>query len=154
MKKLIAVCLASLFIFCCSDQMATLPDYWEYAPGKWIAFKDNIELEWKYDDSKIDKFKIDKSTVALTDNDIKAIIRLIRKKDMDGLIAKEASLRTKLNFNEKMENFNSAAEMNYKDKKEPIPAFGEVCFYNVSAIKKYATSLPAGLSVMLLDRSK
>lgn len=154
MKKLSFVCLASLFIFFCSDQMAALPDYWEYAPGKWIAFKDNIELEWKYDESKIDTFKIDKSSVTLTDDDIKEIIRLIRKKDVDGLIAKEASLRTKLNFNEKIENYNSADEMNYKDKKEPIPAFGEICFYNVSAVKKYATSLPAGLSVILLDRSK
>ena len=154
LKKLIAVCLASLFIFCCSDQMAKLPDYWEYVPGKWVAFKENIELEWKYDESKVDKFKIDKSKVVLKDDDIREIIKLIRKKDVDGLVAKEISLRSKLKFDEKMENYNSAEEMNFMDKKEPIPTFGEIHYYSISAIKKYSTSVPAGLSVILLDRSK
>jgi hypothetical protein len=153
LKKLIAVCFASLFIFCCSDQMAKLPNCWEYAPGKWIAFKKNIELEWKYGESEIDKFKVDRVKVKLKSIEIKKIMRLVKKNKIDELLAKENALVTKIRWYEKKGNYTVAAEMNYKDKIEPRPAYGEMYFYQVSAIKDHSTSLPAQISVIFLDRS-
>jgi hypothetical protein len=154
LKKLIAVCLASLFIFCCSGQMEKLPDYWEYAPGKWVAFKKNIELEWKYGESAIDKFKIDRVKVKLKSIEIKKIMRLVKKNKIEELLAKENALGTKIRWNEIISNYKSAAEMNYIDKIEPKPTYGEICFYQISTIKDHSTSLPAEISVIFLDRSK
>ncbi len=154
MKKLIAVCLASFFIFCCSDQMAKLPDYWEYAPGRWIAFNNSIELEWRYTKPPIDKFKVDRVKMKLERIEIKEIIRLIKKNKIDELLAKENALGTKIRWNEIKSDYTSKAEMNYLDKIEPKPTFGEICFYQISAIKGHSTSLPAELSVIFLDRSK
>ncbi len=154
MKEFILGCLASLFIIGCSDQMAKLPDYWEYAPGKWIAFKEYIEIEWKYGKLDIDKFKIDKSRVALKDDDIKEIKKLIRKKNVDGLVAKENSLRSQITFDNRITTYKSSEKMNYIDKNDQTPTFGGICLYQISAVKGYSTSIPKGLSVILLDRSK
>jgi len=154
LKKIIAVCLASLFIFCCSDQIKKLPDYWEYSPGKWVAFKDNIEIGWDYDDPKIDKFKIEKFIMKLNNDDMKEIKKLIRKKNIDGLVAMENSLLRRLKFEDKTKYYQTANIKNYKDIEKPIPTFGEMCFYQVSAVKDYSTSPSESISVIFIDRSK
>jgi len=139
---------------CCTDRIAKLPDYWEYSSGKWVAFKKNIELEWRYGEQKVDNFRIDRVKVKLTNDDIKEIIKLIRKNNIEGLIAKDGSLRKKINFQEKIEIHKPSEEMDYKDKEKPAPAFGEYYLYQVTAIKNRSISLPDRLSVILLDRSK
>ncbi len=55
---------------------------------------------------------------------------------------------------EKVDNYQSAKNMTYKDIEKPIPTFGKIYFYQIRAVKDYSTSPPASISVILLDRSK
>jgi hypothetical protein len=91
--------------------------------------------------------------VELKDDDIKELMKLIKKKNVDGLVAKEISLRSKMTFDNKITTYITSEKMNYIDKNEP-PTFGIICLYQISAVKGNSTSFPAGLSVILLDRSK
>ena len=90
----------------------------------------------------------------LKDIEIKEIMRLIKKNKIKKLIAKEYELGTKIRWQEIKSDHKSAAKMNYIDKIEPKPTFGELCYYQIRAIKDHSTSLPAELSVIFLDRSK
>ena len=65
MKKLTTICLIPLIISCVSTPKPVLPDYWEYSPGKYVAFKKTVELAWDYDESEIDKFEIDREKLKL-----------------------------------------------------------------------------------------
>ncbi len=153
MTKLLVTCLVPLIICSCTDRMAGLPEYWEYSPGKWVSFKETIELKWSYDNSEDVSFQISRVNVKLTSSDIKEIKKLIIKTNIDGLLAKENSLRRKINFNELLENYKSVQGLNFKDRREPIPAFDEMIIYNVKAVKNNKISLPAVLSVLFIDKS-
>lgn len=152
--KLIYTFLALLIIVCCTDPIKDHPVCWEYSPGKWVAFKTGIEIEWGYDETNIDKFKIEIGKIKLSTADILSIKSLIHRKNINGLIEKENSLRNEINFNKKIVSFQSSTKINFKDTDDQKPAFGEIRFYQVTAMENFTTSLPAGLSVMLIDRSK
>ena len=154
MIKLVHICLALLIIVCCADPIKQLPDYWEYSPGKWVAFKTGFEIEWGYDDTDIDRFRIEIRKNKLNIKDVLTIKSLIHRKNVNGLVEKENSLRNRINYNEKVESFQPSTDMNYIDLEGHKPVFGEIRFYQVMAMKNFATSLPADLSVILLDRSK
>lgn len=154
MIKLILLFLSISQILCCSNPINDLSDYWEYSPGKWLSFKTDIEIKWDYDGNKIDKFRIDRRKAKLSIKDELAITSLIHRKNVEGLIEKEISLRKRINFNRKKESYQSSSDMNYKDIEGDEPAFGEVRFYQITAMKNFASSLPIDISVIFIDRSK
>jgi len=154
MKNFIMIGLAVIFFWGCTDHVAKLPDYWQYSPGKWIAFKKKIELEWTNKEPMADKFKISRERVKLNSDDITKLFKLVRKKNIKGLIATENALRNKIDFKERIEHISQPTELSFIDNEKPIPNYGEICFYRINTIKNHARSLPAELSVILLDRSK
>ncbi len=156
MLRLLTICLASLVIYNCTDRMANLPEYWEYSPDQWIVFNKNFKLKWRNNETKVDKFRIGRVKVELDNKDIKELIALIRKKNIKDLIKKENALRKKIRFENEIVTYKLAEDMDYtyKDKKEPIPNFGEMYIYSIRTVKNQATSIPTGWSVILLDRSK
>ena len=154
MKKVVAIFLALLFIFCCTDRLVQLPYYWEYSPGKWILFKETFKIDWKNTESKIDNFRIYRDKIKLKDVEIKKIIKLIRKNKIEDLVALETSFREKIKISDRVEYVNSSEKFNFTDNKDSAPTYGEIFFYQISTIKDGYSSLPAGISVILLDRSK
>jgi len=153
-KKLIAICLILLINSCASERTQDLPDYWEYSPGKWVGFKEKVELAWDYDESKIDNFEIDREKLKIADYfDIKEIKKLIKEKKSDELIEKEKILREKIKWDDMVTKLRPSEERRFKDKEKPLPTFGEICFYRVTALKKDSPPSPhTELSIILVDK--
>jgi len=136
-----------------------LPDYWEYSPGKYVAFKETVELAWDYDESEIDKFEINREKLYLKDKDkfkdeFKKIKKLIKKKKINELVEKEKVLREKIDWDNIINDFRPSEARSYKDKEEPLPTFGDICFYQVRAWKNDLHSPYAELSIILVPKLK
>jgi hypothetical protein len=154
MKNLITICLIPLIISCVSKPTPDLPDHWEYSPGKYVGFKETVELAWDYDESEIDKFEIDREKLKLKDDDFKEIIKLIKEKKNDGLVEKEKILRENIKYDQKVTIYRPSDQRSYKDKEEPLPTFGDICFYQVRAWKNGIPSPYAELSIILVHKLK
>jgi len=142
-----------LMLVGCTNQIKELPDCWEYFPGKWICFKEVINLEWHYDNAEDVKFQISKVKIQVSDEDIKEIKKLIKKNNVEGLISKERMLRKTANNNQEFKSVNTIGSLNFKDSSNPSPTFNELIIYNVNALKNTEMSNPATLSVFIIDRS-
>jgi len=154
MKKIIVICLILLINSCASVRATDLPEYWEYSPGKWVGFKEKVELAWDYDESKIDEFEIDREKLEIADYfDIKEIKKLIKERKSDELIEKEKILREKINWDDRVTKYRPSEERSFKDEEYPPPKFGQICFYQVSALKKGSPPSPhAEISIILVEK--
>lgn len=152
MKTLFTFILALFFIACSSGPPATLPEVWEYYPGKWISFKNDFELEWDYHNTDIEKFEVDRIKISLQDTDIQKIEKLLKKQDIDGLVAIETQLKKRLHVRQKTVAFKPVEETIFKDTKKPTPVYGDFCFYQVRALRGSDSSDPVQLSVILLSK--
>ena len=166
-KTAIYISVFAFTISCSSNQTAEIPDYWEYSPEKWIAFKESIELEWIHDKVDVDRFEIERATVKLEDSEVQEIFKYVKDKNVEMLIKKEGLLKNRENKDVKegllknrenkdvmVVSFNAIEDLSYKDTKKPMPTFGEACFYQVRAMKDSDASEPAEISVILLSKAR
>lgn len=153
MKKFFIGMICVLMLVGCTSRIKELPDCWEYFPGKWICFKEVINLEWHYDNAKDVKFQISKVKIQVSDEDIKEIKKLVNKNNVEGLISKERMLRKAANYNQEFKPVKTVGSLNVKDSRDPSPTFNELIIYNVKALKHTKMSNPAALSVFIIDRS-
>ena len=139
-------------ISCTANDTSDLPEFWEYAPGRWISFNENFELEWMNDQFDIDNFSVHRISTKLKEIEIKEINLLIQKKHRKWLIKKEMKLKKRLNFKDKISNIKPIEQTNHRDTLELKPVFGEYYLYQVRALKDIYSSSPAELSVILIKK--
>jgi hypothetical protein len=153
-KTILYISIFAFTISCSPNQTVELPDYWEYSPGKWIAFKETIELEWIHDKVDVDRFEIERATVKLEDSEVQEIFKYVKDKNVEMLIKKEGLIKNRENKDVMVVSFNAIEDLSYEDTKKPMPIFGEACFYQVRAMKDSDASEPAEISVILLSKAR
>ena len=159
MKSLFMFFLLLTVVSCASAPLATGPDIWQYDDDKFISFKESVELSWEYDDASIDYFEIDREKVEIEDDDLLVIKKLVEDADAKKLAEIERKYREKINYDNIVTRYPLKDERSFADKEEPLPAFGEICFYRLYAVDQPGSdksgaikSDPAELSVIILSK--